>query len=462
MSDGERDQWGERLERRFGVGTATSIIIGLTIGAGIFASPAAAAGALGAPHLILLAWALGGAISIAGALSIAELAAAMPRSGGWFTYLVEGWGPAPALGYGGVGLFVIAPATLSAGAVLFAQYAGWFVPMGHGGETAVAAAVLLAVTIIAWVGTGVAGTIVAIATTAKYVGLIALALLIFALGGGQLHLSAGAAPVPAGVHLVPAMLTALFAVMFTYDGWGDGARIAGEIRDPARNVPRAMLLAVTLVTAIYLAVNAAYLFVLPSDALARSPLVAADAVSRLPGIGRIAAGLVSALVAVSVFGVMLACAVAYPRTQFAMADRGLFPRIAARISPRFGTPSVAIWIVGGMSLLFLVGGTFQRLANRMLLGLWPFYVLCVLAIFVLRRRRPDLPRPYRAWGYPVVQVLFVLAGVALMVNASIDDPVNAGVTFGLAGVGMVVYPVWRRMQGGRGGPGGQAGPEAGG
>jgi amino acid transporter len=250
--------------------------------------------------------------------------------------------------------------------------------------------------------------------------------------------------------------------MFTYDGWGDGARIAGEIRDPARNVPRAMLLAVTLVTAIYLAVNAAYLFVLPSDALARSPLVAADAVSRLPGIGRIAAGLVSALVAVSVFGVMLACAVAYPRTQFAMADRGLFPRIAARISPRFGTPSVAIWIVGGMSLLFLVGGTFQRLANRMLLGLWPFYVLCVLAIFVLRRRRPDLPRPYRAWGYPVVQVLFVLAGVALMVNASIDDPVNAGVTFGLAGVGMVVYPVWRRMQGGRGGPGGQAGPEAGG
>ena len=443
----ERDQWGERLERRFGVGAATSIIISLTIGTGIFASPAAVAGALRSPSLVLLAWTLGGAVAIAGALSLAELAAALPRSGGYFNYLAEAYGPAPAFAYGWVELFVIAPATLGACAIIFAQYVGWFVPLTHTGQLALAAAVLLLVTTIAWVGTGIAAAVNAVATVAKYLGLVLLAVLIFALGRGGAHFAAGAAaPPPSGAALLPALLTALFAIMFTFDGWGDGARIAGEIRDPARNVPRAMIGAVALVTLIYLAVNAAYLFVLPVDVLATSSFVASDAVGRLPLVGRIGAGLVSALVAISAFGVMLACAVAYPRTQFAMADRGLFPRAAARISPRFGTPSVAIWIVGLMAILFLLGGNFQRLANRMLLGLWPFYLLCVIAVFILRRTRPGLVRPYRAVGYPLVQIVFVLVGLAMMVEAAITDPVNAAVTFGLAGAGLPVYPLWQWWQ----------------
>ncbi|MBA2627320.1 MAG: amino acid permease, partial [Gemmatimonadales bacterium] len=189
------------------------------------------------------------------------------------------------------------------------------------------------------------------------------------------------------------------------------------------------------------------LFVLPVDVLANSPLVAAEAVARLPRVGRIGAGLVSALVATSAFGVMLASAVAYPRTQFAMADRDLFPRAAARISPRFGTPSVAIWIVGLISMLFLFGGSFQRLANRMLLGLWPFYVLCVAAVIVLRRTRPSLVRPYRAIGYPVVPMVFVLVGLALMVNAAVDDPVNTAVTFGIIGAGLPGYAAWQWTRG---------------
>jgi amino acid transporter len=446
MPERDRDQWGERLERRFGVGAAAAIMISLTIGSGIFASPAAVASALGSPRLVLIAWALGGVIAIAGALSIAELAAALPRSGGWFTYLVEAYGPAPAFAYGWAELFVIAPATLGASAIIFAQYLGWFVPMSHGTQTGVAAGVLLLVTTLAWVGAGVAAAVNAVATVAKYLGLVMLAVLIFALGRGGAHFAAGPVTAPTGLAIVPAMLTALFAVMFTFDGWGDGARIAGEIRNPARNVPRAMILAVLLVTAIYLAVNAAYLFVLPVNVLAGSSLVASDAVGRLPLVGRIGGGLVSALVATSAFGVMLACAVAYPRTQYAMADRGLFPRVAARISPRFGTPSVAIWIVGVMAMVFLLGGSFQRLANRMLLGLWPFYVLCVIAIFILRRTRPDLASPYRAVGYPVLQIAFVLVGLALMTSAAITDPVNAAVTFGLAGAGLPAYPVWQWWQ----------------
>lgn len=446
MPERDRDQWGERLERRFGIGAAAAMIVSLTIGTGIYASPAAVAAALGSPALVLVAWALGGVIAIAGALSIAELAAALPRSGGWFTYLAEAYGPAPAFAYGWAELFVIAPATLGACAIIFAQYLGWFVPMSHGTQLGVAAAVLLLVTTLAWVGTGVAAAVNSVATIAKYAGLVVLAVLIFALGRGGAHFAAGTAPAPRGLALIPAMLTALFAIMFTFDGWGDGARIAGEIRDPARNVPRSMILAVVLVTVIYLAVNAAYLFVLPVNVLAGSSLVASDAVGRLPLVGRIGGGLVSALVATSAFGVMLACAVAYPRTQYAMADRGLFPRAAARISPRFGTPSVAIWIVGVMAMVFLLGGSFQRLANRMLLGLWPFYVLCVIAIFILRRTRPELARPYRAVGYPVLQIAFVLVGLALMTSAAITDPVNAAITFGIAGAGLPAYPVWQWWQ----------------
>src|SRR4029079_4900252 len=174
MSDGERDQWGERLERRFGVGAATSIIIGLTIGTGIFAPPATVSGALRSPTLILLAWTLGGVFAIAGALSMAELATALPRSGGYFNYLAEAYGPAPAFAYGWVELFVIAPATLGACSIIFAQYVGWVVPLSHGGQMALAGSVLLLVTVIAWVGTGVAAAVNAVATVAKYLGLVVL------------------------------------------------------------------------------------------------------------------------------------------------------------------------------------------------------------------------------------------------------------------------------------------------
>ncbi len=439
-----RDQWGERLERRFGVAAATSLVVSLTIGTGIFASPAAVAAALGSPVLVLAAWGLGGVVAIAGALSLAELAAAIPRAGGYFHYLAEAYGPAPAFAFGWTELFVIAPATLSACATIFARYMSWFVPMTPHSQILVAMAALLAVTILAWVGTAIAATVTAIATVAKYLGLILLASAVFLFArSGIPHFSPGAAVAPEGGALVRPLLTALFAVMFTFDGWGDGARIAGEIRDPARNVPRAMLAAVALVTVIYLVVNAAYLFVLPVSTLAGSSLVGADAIARVPALGRIGGGLVSALVAISSLGVMLASAVAYPRTQFAMADRGLFPRAGARISPRFGTPSVAIWIVGIVSLVFVTAGSFQRLADRMLLGLWPFYILCVGAVFVLRRTQPGLARPYRALGYPVVPALFILIGLAMMVNAAIDDPVNAAVTFGIAGAGIPGYAIWQ-------------------
>jgi len=186
------------------------------------------------------------------------------------------------------------------------------------------------------------------------------------------------------------------------------------------------------------------------DELARSPLVAADAAERIPLLGDAAGSIAAVLVVISTFGCVAGSALVYPRTQYAMADRGLFFQVVGRISPRFQTPSVATWIVGLLAVAFIFVGDFQRLANQFVLGLWPFYTLAVAGVFVLRRRRPALERPYRVWGYPVVPAFFIVMGLLLMANALVEAPVATGFTFGLLMAGVPVYWVWKAVAGARG------------
>jgi APA family basic amino acid/polyamine antiporter len=154
-------------------------------------------------------------------------------------------------------------------------------------------------------------------------------------------------------------------------------------------------------------------------------------------------------VVVSAFGTVVASALAMPRTQFVMADRGLFFQSVGRLSPRFQSPSVATWTIGAISILFVFAGDFQRLADRMVLGLWPFYVLCAIGVFILRRRRPELARPYRAWGFPLVTAAFIGVGLALMINALWHDPTNTAITFALLAAGLPIYWGWRKAGGRR-------------
>lgn len=437
---GERDEWGERLPRKLGIASAALLMISFTVGAGIFRFPATVAEAFGASGPIMLAWVLGGAIALFGALSIAELGAMYPRSGGYFNLILEAYGPLPAFTFGWAELIVTSPATQSAVTLIFAQYLGYFVPMSELQIKLAAVAALLVVGILNHVGVQLTAVVNSLATIVKYAGIALLALLALTVGKGS---TANFLPVWNGsLHLGP-MLTVLLAVMFTYDGWGDGSRISGEIRDPARNVPKSIALAVGLVIGIYLVINVAYMYLVPVTEMGHSPLVAATAAERIPLLRGYGGRLIAGVVMVSCFGTACASAMSLPRTQYAMADRGLFFKPLARVSPRFRTPTVAIWAITIISILFVFSGSFQQLADRFVLGLWPFYCLCVAAVMVLRRTRPDVPRPYRVWGYPLVPLFFLLAGVAMMGRAVWVNPRDSLITFGLILSGVPLYFVWR-------------------
>jgi amino acid transporter len=450
-SEPAADPWGERLPRRLGLASAIGLLIANSIGSGIFRVPATVAGALEHAGPILLAWAVGGALTLCAALSLAEPVAAIPRSGGLFRILHTAYGPVPAFVLGVAEVLVIAPAGLAAVATIFAAYLGHFVGLGENGVRYLAAGGMLSVGVANYLGVRGASAVTSLSTLAKYGGLLLLAGLAFAAGPGR----GTAAGVLWGGGPSPALFAAaLVPIMFTYEGWADLSRVAGEVRDPARSLPRAMGLGVTLVVIIYLLTNVVYLYLLPVDLMAASPLVAATAAERIPALGGWAASAIAALVVVSCYGNMCGGILVYPRTQFAMAEEGMSLGPLARVSPRFDTPSVAIWTITVLSALSCLSSTFQQLAGRFVLGLWPFYCLGVAAVFVLRRTHPDLPRPYRVWGYPVVPALCLLAAVGMMVGALVTDPVNTGITFGLLAAGIPLYylTAGRRAQQQRVGP----------
>jgi len=438
---GVRDAWGERLPRRLGLMSAVAVLVGSTIGSGIFRVPASVAARITEPGPFLLAWALGGAIVLCGALTYAELAAALPRSGGVFAYILDAFGPLPAFLFGWSTLAVIRASALGAISTIFAEYLGYFVPLTPSQVQYVAAGAIVLVGLFNYFGVNVAAVLVNLSTVVKYGALVALAALAFTIGEGT---TTNFTPVwSSGVHL-SVMGTALISIMWTYDGWADLAYLGGEVKDPARNLPRALLLGTVAIIAIYLVVNLAYLYLVPLPEMAGSALVAATAAERIPFFGGGAGGVIAGVVMISTFSALLGSMMTGPRVFFAMADRGLFFTAIARVSPRYQSPSVAILLATGLGVVYVLLNDFQQLADKFILGIWPFYALAVGAVFVLRKKQPDLVRPYRTWGYPVVPLLFMAASIAIILNALWTDPVNTGITFGIILVGVPVYYAWRR------------------
>jgi basic amino acid/polyamine antiporter, APA family len=277
-------------------------------------------------------------------------------------------------------------------------------------------------------------------TIAKYGALAALGLLAFSAGQGSWTHFTPAWPSGLDVSL---MGTALIAIMWTYDGWADLSFMGGEVKNPGRTLPMALIIGTAGILAIYLLLNLAYIYLVPLGQMAESPLIAATAAERIPLLGRYAGGIISLVVMVSCFGTLHGSMMTGPRIFFAMADRGLFFQSIARVSPRYHSPSVAIWLATALGVIYVLLNDFQQLADKFILGIWPFYALAVAAVFVLRRTRPDLSRPYRTWGYPVVPMIFLLASVGMMGNALWTDPINTGITFGIILVGWPVYYAWR-------------------
>lgn len=435
----------ERLPRNLGLWTAAAVLVGTTIGSGIFRVPREVAAALGDPQAMLLLWVVGGVVTLTGALTIAELAAAYPRSGGIFAYILEAFGPFPAFLYGWAELTVIRAAAVGGISLVFASYLGEFLAFTPQQERYTAAAVILLIAGLNYLGVAYAAVLMNVTTVLKYGAMLGLALFAFTAGQGDVANFTTAAPTATVTFSL--MLTALVPIMWTYDGWSNLSFVGGEVKEPGRNLPRALILGTTAIVAIYLLVNAAYLYLLPVTEMAGTARVAAEAARRIPLFGGAGAAIISGVVMVSCFGSVNGSILTGPRIFFAMADRGLMFPVIARVSPRFQTPSVAIWLAAGLGVAYVLQNDFAGLADRFVLGVWPFYALAVAGVFVLRRRQPDAPRPYRTLGYPLTPAIFLLASLGMVVNALVAHPAENGVTFGIILAGVPVYFLWRFWEG---------------
>lgn len=428
------------LVRRLGLWSAIGIVIGITIGSGIFRTPAAIAARVPDPTLMLGVWLLGGLISLCGALSVAELAAALPQTGGWYVYLREGWGRLAGFLFGWSELVLIRASASGAIATVFSEYclrSLGFDPAAHEGATDyLAAAAIVGAGILNIRGVQLGAIVAGISTIAKFGALALLILAAFLLGGDAgataSHFTAPGAPVDAGLFGL-----ALISVLWAYDGFADLSFAAGEVTNPQRNLPRAIVVGTAAIVAIYLGANLAYLYVSPLERVAESQLIAADTVQAL--FGQTGAATVSVVVMISALGALIATMLAAPRVFFAMADDGLFFRSVAAVHPRYHTPHVAILLAMALGVLFVLTRTFEQLADTFVLSIWPFYGIAIAGLYRLRRLRPELPRPYKVPGYPVLPAVFVLAVIYLVGNALIADPVWTGLTFGIVLTGVPVY-----------------------
>jgi amino acid transporter len=406
--------------------------------------PSSIAADVGTVGAIMLIWIVGALVALFGALTLAELASIYPRTGGIYVFLKETYGPVPAFLFGWTELLVIRPSALGAIAMIFAEYLHYLLPEPFQATfpvrlVAAAAIILLALANIRSVSWGAA--VQNISTVAKVAALVGLAVVAFIWGGG----AEGSLAEP--VTFTPLSWggfgVALIAVLWAYDGWADLTFMAGEVRDPGRTLPRALMGGTLAIIAIYLVVNMAYLYVLPVHEMAGSRLVAAAAAEKI--FMTAGAAIVSAMVMLSAFGALNGSTMTGPRIFFAMAEDGLFFRPIAAVHPRFQTPYMAIGLAAALGVIYVSVRTFEQLADAFILGIWPFYILAVGAVFLLRRRRPDIERPYRTLGYPVVPLVFLLASIAIMLNSLIRQPATTMISFGVIIAGVPAYYIWRMV-----------------
>lgn len=434
----------DRLPRRLGLVSAIAVLVGSTIGSGIFRVPSSVAAEVGTVGAIALLWIVGAMVALFGALTIAELAAMYPRSGGIYVYLREAYGRVPAFLFGWTELLVIRPSALGALALVFASYTGTFFPLGDTGERILAASAiaLLALTNVRSVDWG--AFVANLTTAAKVLALALVGLIAFAFG--DISQGALAGPMEWSPLTWTGFGVALISVLWAYDGWADLTFMAGEVKDPERTMPRALLLGTAIVVVLYLIVNTAYLWVLSVPDMAGSELVASDAAQRIFGVA--GASIISALVMLSTFGALNGSTMTGPRILYAMAEDRLFFKPIAHVHPKYKTPDASILLCAALGIAYVSIRSFERLAGDFILGIWPFYALAVGAVFILRRREPNAVRPYRTAGYPIVPLVFLLASVLMLLNSLFRDTRPTLLNFGIILLGIPVYYVWnaRRRQ----------------
>ncbi|HEV8399111.1 MAG TPA: amino acid permease [Gemmatimonadales bacterium] len=448
------DRWGERLTRRLGLWSAVAVLIGSTIGSGIFRTPAGVAQRVDDVPLFLLAWVLGAAVVLCGALTYSELAAAFPRSGGVYVFVRESFGPLPAFLFAWAELWIIRPGAFGAIGITASAYTlrtlnfdpAANVFLGVRAEQVLGAVFIAVVGAVNYMGIHRGAILQNISTAFKVGALALLVLLGFALGTPAVTPEGGMLAQRASVGLSPFLL-AMVAILWAYDGWADLAFVGGEVKDPQRNLPRALLIGTATVVVLYLSANLVYLYLIPIQTMKGAELVAAD-VARLV-IGPYGVVVVSAAIAVSTFGTLNGSMMTAPRIFFAAAEDGVIPKAIAKVDPHTNAPTAAVLLMTVMGMIFILIRTFTELADQFIIGIWPFYALAVAGVFVLRRKRPDLERPYRTWGFPVVPLLFLAGALLLLGNYLVSETKAFAIDIGIILTGIPAYALWAWYRGRR-------------
>lgn len=424
------------LPRTLGLLDSVAIISGTMIGSGIFLVPNLVARNVTATPAILAVWIFTGVLSFFGALAYAELGAMIPATGGEYVYLRETYGPLWAFLCGWTLFFTTLTASVAWLAINFATYLGYFVSIPPFLKTVIALALIAAITAINYRGVTAGAAVQKIFTFLKLLGLAILVLGAFA------HPAHAAAPAAPASFSFQGFGVAMISGVLAYDGWITLSFVAGEVRNPKRNLPLALAIGITVVMAVYVLANLAYLRMLTIPEIAASERVGADAAGR--ALGPLGASLVAFTVLLSIIGSANGWTLTSPRLYFAQARDGLFPRAFASIHPRYQTPHFAILLFGAWSALLVLTGTYETLASYAMFAAWVFYGLTAAGLLVLRRRYPGRPRPYSMWGYPVTLVLFLAVAVGFIINTLIATPGPALMATLIMAAGVPVYFVWQR------------------
>ncbi|MFM9329430.1 APC family permease [Paenibacillus mesotrionivorans] len=428
----------ETLKKSVTTIEALAIVVGMIIGSGIFLKPAIVLGHAGSQWMSILAWVVGGVITLASALTVAEIAAAIPKSGGLYTYLEELYGGVFGFLLGWVQAVISYPASVAALAIAFATYSGYFLPMGGFVQKLVAVGILLFILLMNVLSTKYGGIIQTVATAGKLVpviGIIAVGL-ISGDAPGFAGITAGATAAGFGA--------AVLGTLWAYDGWIGVTNMAGEIRNPAKTLPRVILGGVLFVMVVYILFNLAIFRALPFDTIINSKTPGADAADALFGNG--GGAFITAGIIISVLGALNGYLMTAARVPQAMGEQGRVPfsRVLGAVHPRFKTPANALIFQAALAVLYIFSGTFDTLTDLLVFVLWIFFTMGVFGVFLLRRRHQAEPGRYRVPLYPITPLIGVIGGGYIIVSTIMAEPVRSFIGIGITLIGLPVYYYMRK------------------
>ncbi|KDR93952.1 serine/threonine exchange transporter, LAT family (TC 2.A.3.8.12) [Peptoclostridium litorale DSM 5388] len=429
----------EELKKDLGFTTALSIVVGMVIGSGVFFKPTAIFGASGSAGLGILAWIIGGIITIAAGLTVAEISAAMPETGGMVVYIKKTYGDLWGFLLGWAQTTVYMPAFIAALAIIFATQAVSLMGISSFMTTPIAIGAILFLLVMNSVSSKAGGALQSIFTVAKLVPLIAIIVLGFIRGDVQ---SADLSNfTPGRGSLVSSLGSALIAVIFAFEGWINVGAIAGEMKNPGKDLPRAIVIGLSVVMSIYVLINIAYLCVLPADVLASTATPAADVANVI--FGSLGGKVISTGILISIFGALNGFILTGMRIPYVMAKEGKLPysNLIGKLHKKYETPVNSGILIVAISVIFTFTGKFDQLTDLLTFTIWIFYVMTFAAVMILRKKMPDMHRPYKVPLYPLLPCIGIAGGMYIIINTLLTQPMNASLGILITVLGLPVYMI---------------------